>query len=154
MCSLGISLTANDTSRSLSVAVPAELDYISMDVYAGYEPPGDPAKEVAAAKAFYETSVFPKLSGNQAALLVPGTFACSNLTYFPLEAQDKVVAQKLQLFYAWAQTEPKIAGFNPWHFHNRSSPQHPPPCDMQLGLEAMPTALGVMKQIGREIVGG
>jgi hypothetical protein len=132
--------------------VPTELDLISMDTYGGYEPPGNASKEVAQAKAFYEEHVFPKLGAHQSALLVPGTFACTNTTYFPLEQQDAVIAEKLRLYYEWAQTEPKIRGFNPWHFENRSSPQHPPPCDMQFGLVAMPAALKVMSEIGKQIV--
>ena len=64
---------------------------------AGYSPPGNAAAEVDAAKAFYTQHVFPKLANHQQALLVPGTFACSNLTYFPLAEQDEMVAKKLNL---------------------------------------------------------
>ena len=56
--------------------VPAALDYISVDLYRG----GGSA-EVGYAKAFYEKHVFNKLLPHQRALIVPGTFACTNTTY-------------------------------------------------------------------------
>ena len=133
-------------------SVPTELDYISMDTYGGFEPPGNATQSALQVQKFYTEHVFPKLADHQAALLVPGTFACSNTTYFPLDQQDALVAKSLELLYEWAKTEPKIAGFNPWHFHNRSGAQHPPPCDMELGLEALPNALKTMQTIGKEIV--
>jgi hypothetical protein len=64
--------------------VPTEFDLISVDVYAGYKPGTQGSDEVAAAKKMYDI-IFPKLHGHQKVMLVPGTFACSNLTYFPLE---------------------------------------------------------------------
>ena len=56
-------------------------------------------------------------------------------------------------YYEWAITEPRIAGFNPWHFEKRGSPQHGPPCDMELGLVDLPNALSAMTKIGKDIVG-
>ena len=52
-----------------------------------------------------------------------------------------------------AKAEPRIAGFTPWHFNNRSSPQHGPPCDMELGAVAMPDVVAKLKEIGEYIVG-
>lgn len=93
--------------------MPAEFDLISVDVYAGYKPGSQGMDEVAAAKKMYDI-IFPKLHDHQKAMLVPGTFACSNLTYFPLDAQAKNLVDKLEGYFAWAKSDNRIAGFNPW----------------------------------------
>ena len=59
--------------------------------------------EVAAAKKMYEV-VFPKLHAHQQVMLVPGTFACSNLTYFPIEQQVTNNVDKLQGYFDWVRT--------------------------------------------------
>ena len=55
---------------------------------------------------------------------MPGTFACSNLTYFPLEGQAKNLVDKLDAYFTWSKAEKRIAGLNPWHFNNRSVVRH------------------------------
>jgi len=85
-------------------------------------------------------------------MLVPGIFACSNLTYFPLDEQAANLVDKLDGYFEWAKTDTRIAGFNPWHFNNRSSPQHGEPCDMELGAVAMPSVLAKVQEIGRYIL--
>jgi hypothetical protein len=62
----------------------------------------------------YTDTIFPKLHAHQQVLLVPGIFACSNLTYFPLENQSTNLVKKLDGYMTWAKAEPRIAGFNPW----------------------------------------
>eukprot|EP01046_Picozoa_sp_COSAG06_P037036 COSAG06_NODE_4140_length_4533_cov_3.136446_7_plen_87_part_00 len=66
------------------------------------------------AQAMYNNILFPKLHGHQQVLLVPGTFACSNLTYFALDDQAKNVVDKMEGYFKWAKAEQRIAGFNPW----------------------------------------
>ena len=72
----------NDTAMNIT-EVPPDFDLISLDVYADYLPPALPAEnrsnEVAMAKPFYE-SLFSRMQPHQRAVLVPGTFACSNAT--------------------------------------------------------------------------
>ena len=44
------------------------------------------------------------------------------------------------------------AGFNSWHFNNRSTAQHSLPYDMRLGAVAMPTVVAKLREIGSFIV--
>ena len=67
----------------------------------------------------YNNILFPKLHDHQQVLLVPGTFACSNLTYFALDDQAKNVVDKMEGYFKWAKAEKRIAGFNPWSAHSR-----------------------------------
>ena len=97
----------------------------------------------------YNDILFPKLHSHQQVLLVAGVFACTNFTYFPLPLQDRNVAEKLEAYFTWAQAEPRIAGFNPWHFNNRSSPQAHGACDMELGAVALPRTMATLKEIGK-----
>lgn len=72
--------------------VPPGFDLISIDHYAGYMPGANGTDEVVAAKANYEV-LFSKMHPHQRAVLLPGTFACSNVTWFPLEEQQKLQVQ-------------------------------------------------------------
>lgn len=45
---------------------------------------------------FAEQVLYPRMHSNQLLLIVPGTFACSNLTYMPLEDSDRSVAEKME----------------------------------------------------------
>jgi hypothetical protein len=65
--------------------------------------------EVAYARAYYTENIFPSLRPNQHVLLVPGTFACADIG---IEASDKLVAQKLELYLEWAESDKRIIGFN------------------------------------------
>ena len=125
------------------------VDVSQVDTYAGYTPGSHGADEVAKAKLMYEDILFPKLHSHQKVLLVPGVFACTNFTYFPLALQDQNVADKMKAYFAWAQSEPRIAGFNPWHFNNRSKPQAHGACDMELGAVALPKTMATLKDIGQ-----
>jgi hypothetical protein len=68
--------------------------------------------------------LFPKLHVHQRVLLVPGTFGCSNLSYFPIEGQARNVVDKLEGYFQWMKAEPRIAGFNPWYTRTTST-QYP-----------------------------
>ena len=83
--------------------VPADLDLISVDVYAGYLPGSNGTDEVAAARQMYETNVFPNLRPHQQVMLVPGIFACSNQSFYPLEQQSLQVVTKLDAFFEWVR---------------------------------------------------
>ena len=109
-----------------------------------------------------QKEVYPRLAPHQKIFVVPGTFACSNLTYMPLAQSSRSVVEKLKAYFAWGKEDPRMAGINPWvqltrnlslrvarapflidwswvqHFSYRDKPQHPPPCDMELGAGDMP----------------
>lgn len=57
-------------------------------------------------------------------------------------------------YFAWAKEDPRIAGFNGWHFNNRSIAQHSEPCDMELGAVAMPSVVSKLEEIGKYIIAG
>ena len=65
---------------------------------------------------------------------VPGLFGCSNYSWFPKEQQSANLLLKLDGYHSWALTEPRIGGFCPWHYANRSGVGDPRnPCDMMPG---------------------
>eukprot|EP00038_Savillea_parva_P021377 m.34506 g.34506 ORF g.34506 m.34506 type:complete len:301 (+) comp5144_c0_seq1:204-1106(+) len=130
---------------------PDTITHVSIDYYAGYYPGSNGTTEAIKTREVLNSTVYPRLVSGQRVFLVPGTFACSNLSYMPLEASDEAVADKLNAYWDWADSDPNIAGFNPWHFNDRGHPQHPPPCDMQLGLVSLPKALSVARRIGQTI---
>ena len=43
-------------------------------------------------------------------MLVPGTFACSNVSYFPLDQQARNNVDKLQGYFDWAKADTRVAG--------------------------------------------
>lgn len=137
----------NECANDNFPLVPRDIDLISVDVYDGYTPGSNGTAEVLRAKKYFEENVFPSLDAHQRALVVPGTFACSNESYFPLADADANVAQKLRGFAEWIKKEPRIVGMNPWHLNNRPTAQHPPPCDMRVGLLSLPRALAVAREI-------
>ena len=50
--------------------------------------------------------MFPNLQPHQQVILVPGIFACSNLTFYPLEKQSVQVVDKLSAFFEWVRCYP------------------------------------------------
>ena len=150
--------------------IPPAFSLISVDTYAGFTPGSSGLDEVKQAKAMYDI-IFPKLHPHQQVMLVPGTFACSNLSYFPLDDQAKNNVEKLEGYFSWAKQEKRIAGFNPWvsaaapfassfsqrsccaqHYNTRAGAQSGPPCDMRLGASSMPTVVSKLKEIGHYII--
>lgn len=135
--------------------IPPDFDLFSIDTYAGFLPGTHGKDEAAQAKWHYERQVFPKLRPHQKALLIPGTFGCSNLTRagVPLAVQSKNVVEKLEAYWAWAKTDTRIAGFAPWHLEYRGGDQAPASrCDMQLGAQNFSDVMRTARRIGRAIV--
>ena len=63
-------------------------------------------------------------------------------------------ARSKKLMRRWAKKDPKIAGFNPWHFSNRSGPQLRGGWDQRLGAVSMPSVVAKLQEIGKHISGG
>ena len=135
-------------------AIAPGLTHISIDIYAGYEPATprslNGTREAVLTRTFVERYVYPKMQPGQLLMLVPGTFACSNLSFVSLAQSDTSVSTKLEAYLSWALEDHRIAGFCPWHFHNKSSSQAEPgdPCDMRLGAVALPKTMAVLRRIG------
>lgn len=141
----------------------------------------DPKREVALARSFAEKHLYPKMHAAQRVMMVPGTFACSNFSYMPLEQSEASVVTKLEGYEAWGNEDPysrpdanpeapslrpsaprsrltpppsgrRVAGMNPWHWRTRNKTQHKPPCDMRVGAGAMPKVVAKLKEIGSKII--
>ena len=153
-------LYENECGDSISTLPPGEflspdLDLVSIDVYQDYLPssPISP-KEALSARHFAETEMYPRMHPHQRIMFVPGTFACSNLSFMPLNESSARVVAALDGFFQWGLEDDRVAGFNPWHFNDRGHPQHNPPCDMQLGAVSMPKVVEKLKEIGKHIIHG
>jgi hypothetical protein len=121
------------------------------------------AAEVAAVKGAYST-LLPLMAQSTKAMIVAGTFGCSNQSIIgqvhPVlangtDSQTKSVLAKLDGLFEYANSEPRIGGFMPWHYANRTGNMAPScPCDMRLGAESMPAVVAKLTEIGRSIVNG
>ena len=125
--------------------VPTELNWISIDHY-DYK---NGTQEYEQTISVYNSLIFPILNKNQKALFVPGIFACNETT---IDFDSQQIVQKLDLFFNYALNDTRIKGLNPWHFNNRSSSQHAPPCVMEIGAIAMPNVIAKLEQIGQYIL--
>jgi hypothetical protein len=128
-------------------SLPPALDLFGVDIYRygpGHRVAGD---EVAAVRQFAESEIFPRFGKGQRFMAVPGTFTCQNESYSPAALEDARVAAELADYVKWAKAEPRVAGLNPWHFKNRTHPQHPPPCNMETGAVGMPNTLAVLQTL-------
>lgn len=157
--------------------VPAALDLISIDYYAGWLPHGascplsanatcpdgatdPPLSEVTWMQQYLKTAMAPVMEAHQGVMLVPGTFGCHEVDAYgqrtPMsnESMAEGIIAKLDAYLSWAQKEPRIVGFNPWHFNNRNIGEgaHGAPCDMNVGIEALPGVLRKMQELGLAIV--
>ena len=107
-----------------------------------HEQPYCPLNEVREVRAMYE-ALFPRLHPHQQVLLVPGVFGCDvrhdskvecpwnhgtwNVSQ-RLESQGWALVQKLKGYWEWALQEPRIAGFNPYHYDNEPCTFAPARC--------------------------
>ena len=139
--------------------IPPGLDAISADVYDMNTPPERPPNSNGTANAyknikFFENEVFPRLRPNQMALLAPGVFAsspahcrASNISC-PLATQAEQVVARLDVLFNWSKQQHKIAGWIPWHFENRSTPQWGGAYNLELGAIAMPSVVSKLREVG------
>jgi len=137
------------------LSIPEELDYISLNYYDEHNTNG--TGEADKDRFFYETHVYPKLHPHQGVLLVPGIFASDPVhctqgnVSCPLDKQAAQVVQKLDKMFSWAKEDPRVRGFNPWHFSNRTGPQLGGWWDQRLGAVAMPTVVSKLREIGMHV---
>ena len=105
-------------------------------------------------RAFYEQVIYPKMKPHQKVLLVPGIFAsdpkhCAlgNVSC-PLDSQAKQIVIKLDGMFQWAKTDMRVAGFNGWHYRDRSAQLHGW-WDQRLGAISMPSVVKKLTEIGQ-----
>ena len=123
--------------------IPESIDWVSFDLYDTKN--GTNAAEETIAQL--EKYIFPRLSKTQKAIMVPGVMGC-NYTQFELDANSAQIVDDLDTLFSWAKNEPRVAGFNPWHFNNRATNQAAPPCNMKPGAVMMPDVVDKLKEIG------
>eukprot|EP01050_Picozoa_sp_SAG11_P026877 SAG11_NODE_6597_length_1281_cov_1.949239_1_plen_267_part_01 len=132
---------------------------ISADIYDMNTPPERPPNANGTANAlkniaFYEREVFPRLRPHQRALLAPGVFAshpevcAAHNTSCPLAQQATQVTKRLDMLFEWAKGRDEIAGWIPWHFGNRTTPQWGGAYDLELGAISMPSVVAKLTEIG------
>eukprot|EP00463_Aulacantha_scolymantha_P002486 TRINITY_DN3237_c0_g1_i1.p1 TRINITY_DN3237_c0_g1~~TRINITY_DN3237_c0_g1_i1.p1 ORF type:complete len:227 (-),score=14.73 TRINITY_DN3237_c0_g1_i1:2-682(-) len=132
--------------------VPESLDFISIDFYDEHNTNG--THEVELNWNYYNKVIYPKLHSHQGVLFVPGIFASDPVhctegnVSCPLDKQAEQIVIKLDGFFKWAKTDTRVAGFNPWHFSNRSHAQLHGWWDQRLGAVSMPTVMAKLEEIG------
>ena len=125
-------------------------------------------------RARYE-ALFPRLHPHQSVLIVPGVFGCDvhhdSKAMCPwnhgawntsrrLAAQSETLVAKLQAYWRWVLTEPRVAGFNPYHYDNEPCNLGEAACmkifeahsDTQLGAASFPDVVQQLKIMGEYII--
>eukprot|EP01052_Picozoa_sp_SAG31_P030025 SAG31_NODE_3043_length_4753_cov_3.006016_3_plen_239_part_00 len=137
----------NHTGPSLD-KLPPELDFISFDAYEGLTIASNASTEVDVVSGFLKAAIFQMMWPHQKALLVPGLFGCTNVMSLN-QSQDKAV-EKLDAYFSWAKTDPRVAGFAPWHWGDRHTPQYTKgACNMELGAGSMPQVVAKLREMGK-----
>jgi hypothetical protein len=152
--------------------VPASVDWVSCDQYE------DPTKatspypwfasaanpEADAQRFFADHFIKSKLHEHQRVVLVPGIFGNRSDGW-----TDKYLTEKLQGYWKWAQEDSRVAGFNPWHFNDRTwyvgckdelpgtcnhtlSGSGLTPCCYKFGAVSYPKMLDLAQHIGGAIL--
>lgn len=94
--------------------IAPDLDIISVDVYKGFLPTdSNGTEEAIAARKLAVNDVYPRMARHQRIFVVPGTFACSNMSYMPLAESSRSVVEKLQAYFEWAKADERVLGINP-----------------------------------------
>jgi hypothetical protein len=138
---------SNHTGPNLD-KLPPELDFISFDAYEGLTIASNASTEVDVVRGYLEEAIFNMIWPHQRVLVVPGLFGCENVMSFN-QSQGKAV-DKLDAYFAWAKTDPRVAGFAPWHWGDRHTPQaKAPTCNMERGAGSMPRVVAKLREIGR-----
>jgi hypothetical protein len=145
--------------------LPTSIDLISLDMYcsvmgskmAACSTDGafDPAAEAHKwARPFYETQLKPRLLPHQQLLVIPGTFGDWNKTRSPpIEQQQAAIVRKLDAYWAWAQSDPLIAGLNCWHWSTIPGLYEKSPgiIPFYYGVDHMPKVVARLTEIGTTI---
>ena len=90
--------------------IPAGLDVVSCDVY------NHGAKEAKLAQSYAEKFFFPLLKAHQSVWLVPGMFGRNGTksNASAMAAEDDELLEKLEGFWEFASSEPRVTGMIPW----------------------------------------
>jgi hypothetical protein len=141
--------------------IPAALDWFSIDQYHmdGYVEGWVDAHP----KLWYETNIYPNMTSNQKALLVPGSFG-SNVNHYPngteicdKDCYDQMCAKDATDYYAWGKADPRVVAIAPWNWGgcatcngSRFTPPHTC-CMDEIGTKDQPLSRAAWEKIGGEI---
>ena len=81
---------------------------------------------------------------------MPGLFADPRL---PRNESEKILLDKIDGFWSWAQNDTKVAGINPWHWETWGSMASTSP-QFQLGAREFPALKEKLAEIGAAIKAG
>ena len=158
--------TFNSNHNYKWTEIPDGLNYISADYY----DMGNGTNEYIFIKNLYQKYIFPllktaennKYGFDQKCVFVPGVFACnSSINEMNINSENIIIT--LNDMFEWGKSEDRIAGFNPWHFDNRSNNAGPSkfvPQGCMTGVDtlapgaiSMPNVVQKLKEIGQYILG-
>lgn len=91
--------------------LPHNVDVISIDDY---------SLTVDQHRAFYTSTLYPKLSGRQRTFVVPGSYGSHVNPHETMQQYEVQMVARAKAFYAWAANDPMVVGFAPWHWDTRS----------------------------------
>ena len=128
-------------SGLMGAKIPSALDFISVDMYKSNN-----GTEPAIVRQFYEESVYPKLAAHQSTWVVPGTFA-QPAPYVSLAESTKVMLEKINGYWSWAQNDTRVVGINPWHWGTWGSMQKGDDI-YKLGAHDFPAVRARLQEIG------
>ena len=123
--------------------VPPEMDLVGFDMY------GHPSTEVAKARQYAETCVYPQLSSTQRLIAVPGTFA-PNVSSDALRQADALVAAKIDDYAQWLGEDQRLAGLNPWHYDDRHMELSE--VNFSIGAKNLPLTMDKLRKLGSRLI--
>ena len=117
-------------------------------------------------RGYYERLIYPRLGPRTKVLAVPGAFApakgahspycpysegpaCLNPLNASLDVYDTFWAKHAHELWNWAQDDPRLVGFAPWHFDDEPGAY---PTQLVTGFRNMPQTLNTWATIGEQIV--
>ena len=150
--------------------VPASVDWVSCDTYQDPNVPNStypwwPSSAIPEAEAvrYFSTHfIVPKLHPHQQVALVPGLFGNQSDAW-----TDTYLTDKMQRYWTWAQEDPRVVGFNGYHYNTRTTypgceGTHSGPCPgldkpgsaccYKYGAVAYPSLMALLKEIGTSIL--
>jgi hypothetical protein len=126
---------------------PPELTLVGFDMYAD-----SGEAEVAAVREYAEACVFPSMHAQQRFVAVPGCFAQHNATTTPqlVDAQDAIIADKVDVYAAWAASDARVGGIKPWHWDDRAMTEEGG--RFWLGAKSLPKTRKRLEALGKQLL--
>jgi len=125
-------------------AIPSAVDWVSYDYYKlDQHAWTDPMRD-------YPIYLYSKMSANQKALVVPGSYGSNVNPHFSLQQYEQFMFQNAWAYYQWTLQDDRIIGINPWYYGPASSGQP----GYEVSTYDMPIVMDMWQKIGHAIVSG